>query len=53
VCGYTIPHPSEAKVNLRIQTRPDKGTAVEAFQKGLDDLVDLCDVLIEKLDNQV
>ncbi|KAJ3214353.1 RNA polymerase subunit AC19 [Dinochytrium kinnereticum] len=39
-CGYTIPHPSEYKINLRIQTNGDI-TAAQALQKGLDDLVDL------------
>ncbi|MCJ1331265.1 RNA polymerase subunit AC19 [Thelotrema lepadinum] len=46
-CGYSIPHPAEAKMNIRIQTY--EGTTVwEALQKGLDDLVDLCDVVEEK-----
>ncbi|KAL2001157.1 hypothetical protein VTN02DRAFT_2181 [Thermoascus thermophilus] len=46
-CGYTIPHPSESKMNLRIQTY-DTTTAVEALEKGLDDLMDLCDVVTDK-----
>ncbi|KAK2764900.1 RNA polymerase subunit AC19 [Arachnomyces sp. PD_36] len=46
-CGYTIPHPSETKMNLRIQTY-DTTTAIEALEKGLDDLMDLCDVTTEK-----
>ncbi|GAD91462.1 hypothetical protein AN6558.2 [Paecilomyces variotii No. 5] len=46
-CGYTIPHPSEAKMNIRIQTY-DSTTAVEALEKGLDDLMDLCDVVTDK-----
>ncbi|KAL2217145.1 DNA-directed RNA polymerase [Thermoascus aurantiacus ATCC 26904] len=46
-CGYTIPHPSESKMNLRIQTY-DSTTAIEALEKGLDDLMDLCDVVTEK-----
>ncbi|KAK9468466.1 DNA-directed RNA polymerase [Lipomyces arxii] len=41
-CGYSIPHPSEAAMNLRIQTYGEI-TAVQALEKGLDDLVDLCD----------
>ena len=36
-CGYTIPHPSEYVMNLRIQT--GRGySAVEAFNKGIEDL---------------
>jgi len=46
-CGYSIPHPSEAKMNVRIQTYG--GTTVyDALEKGLDDLMDLCDVVIDK-----
>lgn len=40
-CGYSIPHPSENKLNLRIQTY-GKMSAVDALHKGLDDLADLC-----------
>ncbi|KNG52596.1 cell cycle control protein cwf14 [Stemphylium lycopersici] len=37
-CGYSIPHPSEAKMNLRIQT----------YEKGLEDLMAMCDVVEKK-----
>ncbi|BDD61823.1 RNA polymerase subunit AC19 [Monascus purpureus] len=47
LCGYTIPHPSETKMNLRIQTY-ENTTAIEALEKGFDDLMDLCDVVTEK-----
>ena len=52
-CGFSIPHPSEPKMNIRIQTyeREDgkKGmTAFEALEKGFDDLADLCDVVSER-----
>ncbi|KAK1149892.1 RNA polymerase subunit AC19 [Aspergillus melleus] len=46
-CGYTIPHPSETKMNLRIQTY-DTTTAVEALENGLESLMDLCDVVTDK-----
>ncbi|KAI8065492.1 DNA-directed RNA polymerase [Gongronella butleri] len=39
-CGYSIPHPSVAKMNLRIQTST-KTTAVDAFRKGMTDLTEL------------
>ncbi|KAI9337186.1 DNA-directed RNA polymerase [Pilaira anomala] len=39
-CGYSIPHPSEAKMNVRIQTS-DKTTAVDALKTGLSDLLAL------------
>ncbi|MCJ1354356.1 MAG: RNA polymerase subunit AC19 [Icmadophila ericetorum] len=48
-CGYSIPHPSEAKMNVRIQTFAKEGTTVyQALGKGFNDLVDLCDVVTEK-----
>ncbi|KAB8237788.1 DNA-directed RNA polymerase core subunit RPC19 [Aspergillus alliaceus] len=46
-CGYTIPHPSETKMNLRIQTY-DTTNAVEALEKGLNTVMDLCDVVTDK-----
>ncbi|RKO94952.1 RBP11-like subunits of RNA polymerase, partial [Caulochytrium protostelioides] len=58
-CGYSIPHPSEAKVNIRVQT-DGSITAVDAFDKGLCDLIDLTEHVkttfvskIEKLDYEV
>ncbi|MCJ1481849.1 RNA polymerase subunit AC19 [Schaereria dolodes] len=47
LCGYSIPHPSEAKMNVRIQTY-DGTTVYDAIEKGFDDLVDLCDVVADK-----
>jgi len=46
-CGYTIPHPSEPYMNIRIQTY-DNTTAFEALEKGLNDLMEACDVVTEK-----
>ncbi|EGE00493.1 DNA-directed RNA polymerase I and III [Trichophyton tonsurans CBS 112818] len=46
-CGYTIPHPSEAKMNLRIQTY-DSTKVFTVLEKGLSDLMDLCDIVTEK-----
>ncbi|OAL51361.1 RBP11-like subunits of RNA polymerase [Pyrenochaeta sp. DS3sAY3a] len=46
-CGYSIPHPSEAKMHLRIQTY--NGVNVyTVLEKGLDDLMNLCEVVEEK-----
>ncbi|CAD0087242.1 unnamed protein product, partial [Aureobasidium vineae] len=63
-CGYSIPHPSEAKMNLRIQTwgkdRPgygdmqfadqytDEVNVYDVLEKGLNDLMNLCDVVVDK-----
>ncbi|KAF2005495.1 RBP11-like subunits of RNA polymerase [Amniculicola lignicola CBS 123094] len=46
-CGYSIPHPSEARMNIRIQTY-DGVNVYDVLEKGLDDLVDMCDVVVEK-----
>ncbi|KAI1633214.1 DNA-directed RNA polymerase [Biscogniauxia mediterranea] len=46
-CAYTIPHPSEDKMNLRIQTY-DTTTATAALAKGLQDIEDLCDVVADE-----
>ncbi|KAK2605358.1 hypothetical protein N8I77_008197 [Diaporthe amygdali] len=46
-CAYAIPHPSEAKMNMRIQTY-EGTTAIDALKKGLKDLQDMCDVVAEK-----
>lgn len=46
-CAYSIPHPSENKMNVRIQTY-EGTTATAALEKGLQDLEDLCDVVAEE-----
>lgn len=55
-CGYSIPHPSEEKMNIRIQTYGET-SAVDALRKGLQDLVDLCDhvekTFIQEIENTV
>lgn len=48
-CGYSVPHPSEPKMNLRLQTcggRP----AAEVLKDGLHEMVEICDLLEYKLD---
>lgn len=51
-CGYTIPHPSENKVNLRIQTNRQV-TALEVLEKGLNDLKQVCDHVTETFNKAV
>ncbi|KAL1608285.1 RNA polymerase subunit AC19 [Paraconiothyrium brasiliense] len=46
-CGYSIPHPSEAKMNIRIQSY-DNVDVFDILDKGLQDLMDMCDVVTEK-----
>ncbi|PNP80202.1 hypothetical protein FNYG_06445 [Fusarium nygamai] len=45
-CAYSIPHPSEPKMNIRIQTY--SGTAVDALKKGLVDIQEVCDVVADE-----
>uniref|UniRef100_A0A8D3AJT7 DNA-directed RNA polymerases I and III subunit RPAC2 n=1 Tax=Scophthalmus maximus TaxID=52904 RepID=A0A8D3AJT7_SCOMX len=40
-CGYTITHPSESKINFRIQTRGGVA-ATEPLRRGLNELSDVC-----------
>lgn len=51
-CGYSIPHPSEDFLNIRIQTYGDI-TAVDALKKGLQDMLDMCDVVEEKFTQKI
>ncbi|KAF1933730.1 RBP11-like subunits of RNA polymerase [Didymella exigua CBS 183.55] len=46
-CGYSIPHPSETKMNLRIQTY-DNVSVYQVLEKGLEDLMNMCDVVTHK-----
>lgn len=40
-CGYTVPHPAEAKMHFRIQTNGPR--AVDILRRGLEDLTKVCD----------
>ena len=48
-CGYSIPHPSEAVVNLRLQTTTSE-TADKVLEEGLDTLKDVCRTVLEKFE---
>ena len=41
-CGYTIPHPSEPKMNMRLQTGAD-ATSHEVLRDSLETLRSICD----------
>lgn len=51
-CGYTTTHPSESKINLRIQTRGAL-PAVEPFQKGLNELLNVCQHVLVKFEASI
>lgn len=40
-CGYTVPHPAEAKMHFRIQAK--EGRAVDILRRGLKDLEKVCE----------
>ena len=43
-CGYSMPHPSEARINVRVQTRQGIA-ATDAFREGCNTLVKMTDVI--------
>lgn len=45
-CGYTVPHPDEATMHLRIQAVAGV-RAVDVLKRGLQDLERVCDHTIE------
>lgn len=47
-CGYALPHPNERKISFQIQTI--EGEALDAFEKGLRDLLDLNRVVRESIE---
>jgi len=50
--GYSVPHPSEPKMNLRIQTAGTI-TAVDALRQGLTDLKAISEHILTTFDNEV
>ncbi|KAI8917224.1 DNA-directed RNA polymerase [Powellomyces hirtus] len=51
-CGYSIPHPSEFKIHMRIQTDGSM-TAAQALDKGLDDLIALSEHVLQTFQAKV
>jgi len=37
-CGYSIIHPTEDNIHVRIQSKPEKGSSVEILKTGLENL---------------
>jgi len=49
--GYSVPHPSEPVVHIRVQTNPDSGcTAVDAFKDSCKTLHSQCDEVLRRLE---
>ncbi|XP_010731207.1 DNA-directed RNA polymerases I and III subunit RPAC2 [Larimichthys crocea] len=51
-CGYTITHPSESKINFRIQTRGGL-PATEPLRRGLTELSDVCQHVLNTFEARV
>ncbi|XP_074605426.1 uncharacterized protein LOC141858560 [Brevipalpus obovatus] len=48
-CGYSLPHPTERRIIMQIQTYPNKGmTGLAAFEQGLNDLSELAQIVKNK-----
>ena len=56
-CGYTIPHPSEAKINFRIQSKINADAsyvpAIDTFRQGLVNLKEICSIVLDKYEGSV
>jgi len=50
-CGYSVPHPYEPKMNIRIQT--NSTTAIDSLELGLKDLECMCDIIENRFLNEV
>lgn len=50
-CGYSVPHPSEPVVNVRLQTK-DGTPAARVMDDGLGNLAQICDTLTTQLNAQ-
>ncbi|XP_042418844.1 DNA-directed RNA polymerases I and III subunit RPAC2-like isoform X5 [Zingiber officinale] len=48
-CGYSIPHPSDNKVNIRVQTTGDP--AKEVLKDALENLTRMCQHVRSTFDN--
>lgn len=49
-CGYSVPHPSEPTMNVRLQTVAKP--SAEVMEDGLNKLAIVCDRLLELLPSQ-
>lgn len=48
ICGHTVPHPTEKRVHLTIQTTGEN--VIEVLKRGLHDLEKMCDHTLETFD---
>jgi len=48
--GYSVPHPAENKVHVRIQTRAGEN-GQKVFREGIETLISICDHIDQTFDN--
>jgi DNA-directed RNA polymerase I and III subunit RPAC2 len=49
-CGYTVPHPYEPKMNVRLQTYRGTAPTIKVLRAGLTDMEKMCDLISEKFE---
>ena len=50
-CAYSVPHPSEPIMNVRLQVAPSCGDTKKVLKHGLKRIAKMSDVLSEKFQN--
>lgn len=50
-CAYSVPHPSEPVMNLRLQVHESAGDTKKVLRHGLKRISKMSDVLLEKFNN--
>lgn len=55
-CGYSVPHPSEPIMQVRVQTivppgRKEAPSAIQVLKEGCQSLSDQCSIVLEKLES--
>lgn len=50
-CGYTVPHPSEPLMHVRLQTKGE--TSDEVLRQGIEDLKSCSQIVLEEFNTQV
>jgi DNA-directed RNA polymerase I and III subunit RPAC2 len=49
-CGYTVPHPYEPKMNIRLQTYRGTAPTIKVLRAGLTDMEKMCDLISDKFE---
>lgn len=50
-CAYSVPHPSEPIMNVRLQVNKDCGDTKKVLKHGLKRISKMCDVINEEFNN--